>query len=227
MNDAEIMLAIPTRGAMGFNTVRRLLELQEKHPQVLYHIEAGRLDVSSVRNAIVQTFLHTNCTVLIQVDDDVVPRMTVMEMAEAPYDIAGATYYILRSEMNLPFPSAFRQLPSGAYAPIERPFGRQGYVPCDAVATGCVASKRAVFEHPEMKAPFAMAHDEHGVMRMSDDMAFCTRARKLGFTIAADYSRHADHVVDGVSLNRIHAQFADAYKVAAEKVTQASLIVAP
>jgi uncharacterized protein (DUF779 family) len=221
------MLAIPTRGTIGWNTVRRLLELQEKHPDVLYHIEAGRLDVSSVRNKIVQVFLQTDRQVLIQVDDDVVPRIHVMKMAESSYDIVGATYYVIRHELNLPFPCVFRKLPSGAYGPIEKPFGRQGEVECDAVATGCMAVKRKVFEHTEMKAPFAMTHDEHGVFKMSDDIAFCHRAKALGFTIAADYSHHADHVVDGVSMNRMHAQFSGAYQVAMQRSAEAPRIVTP
>lgn len=224
MTDAEIMLAVPTRGAINFNTVRRLMELQDAHPQMIFHIEAGGLDVSSVRNKIVKVFLATPAQVLIQVDDDVVPRLTVHEMADSPYDITGATYYLIRHELNLPFPCAFRKLPSGAYAPIEQPFGRQGLVECDAVATGCMAVKRRVFEDPAMKAPFAMTYDEDGVYRMSDDIAFCDRARAAGYTIAADYTHHADHVVSGVSLNRMHMQFGDACRVASQKAAPRILI---
>ena len=210
------MLAVPTRGQINWNVTQRLLELQAAHPNVMYHIESGGLSVSDVRNRIVKRFLQTACDVLIQVDDDVLPRLGVFEMADSAYDITGATYFIVRAETNLPFPGAFRY-EGPHYAPIEKPFGRAGLVPCDAVASGCMAVKRKVFEHPDMRAPFAMAFDEDGVMQYSDDILFCHRARALGFTIAADYGHHADHIVNGISLNRIHHQYETAYARAASK----------
>ena len=226
VDHSKIMVAIPTRGYVLCSLVTRLMQLQEKYPDIIYHVEQGGLSVSHVRNSIVQKFLKTDCTVLIQVDDDVVPRMSIPEMADHPYDIVGATYHIFRHEMNLPFPGVFKWTGT-TYRPIDEVFGRTGLVKCDAVVTGCMAVKRQVFEHPELTAPFAMKYTDEGLMNFSDDIHFCHRARQLGFSIYADYDRHADHCPTGVSMNLLSYQYQEAYILAMQKEREKPRIVTP
>ena len=103
---SKLFVGIPTRGTVNYNTVQRLLQMQEKYPEAIYHLEAGGLSVSHVRNRIVHRFLtETDCTHLLQIDDDVLPRLNAPEMMHMPHDIIGATYLIVRAETNLPFPS--------------------------------------------------------------------------------------------------------------------------
>ena len=213
------MLAIPTRGEINSNTVRRILELQEKFPGVIYHIEAASASSSSTRNQIVRRFRQdTQCEVLIQIDDDVGPRMTVLDLADSPYDIVAGPYFLVREEMNIPFPSAFRWTGTG-YVPIDNVFSQTGIVPCDAVSTGCMAVKRRVFEHPDLTTPFDMKYDEWGVVKWSDDIHFCHRAKQAGFTIAADFTQSADHMPRSLSLNRLQQGYMHAFSMAQKKGT--------
>lgn len=216
---SKVLVAIPTRGKIDWNTVLRLNEIRDANPGLPpIHIAPGRLSVSDVRNRIVAQFLESPHDILVMVDDDVVPHRNMLQITETEYDIVGATYLIFRPNINLPFPAVLRwDEQKQHYWPIEDVFSKTTLVPCDAVATGCMAIKRAVLENPELKAPFAMTYNEKGCMVMSDDVAFCDRARKLGYRIGADFSVPCDHMVDGVSLNHLHCQYSEAYRVAREK----------
>jgi len=229
--DDEIMFAVPTRGLVDWNLVNRMLELQERHPAVTYWTQAGRLSVSDCRHRIVTRFLATDRRLLIMCDDDVIPRLALFDrMRESPYPITGATYLIVRHEFTLPFPAVFRlDVAHHRYAPLDHVFGRAGRVPCDAVGTGCIAIRREVLEtlRKTDEAPFAMHWDADGVMRTSDDLAFCGRARAAGFAIAADYDLHADHVIQGLSMNLLQTQYGEAYAKARELEQRQPRLVVP
>ena len=71
---------------------------------------------------------------------------------------------------------------------------------------------RRVFEHPDLKIPFKIGHDEYGRMKMTEDIYFCKRARDAGFTIWADFDKMADHFTDRISLNDLMNGFVAAYE---------------
>ena len=222
MNDNQVLLAIPTRGTINFNTVRRILELQEKHPEMLIHLEAGNLGVSHVRNAIVQQFLKSECESLLQIDDDVIPPLNILEMAKSvtpERPVIAGPYHIVRPEMPVPFPCVFtlREPTNGIrpFKPIENPW-REGLVECDGVGTGCMAIHRSLLEREDMQAPFLMFYTEQGTMLTSDDLAFCSRVRSLGVPISADYRYPCDHMVT-VSMQITERGYSKAYTLARKK----------
>ena len=209
---SECFLGVPTRNRVNSNTVSRLLQIQKQNPDLLVHIEVSGISVSHTKNALVKRFLDTDKKYFFCVDDDVAPRLTLLQMADLDYDIVGGTYFIVTPQMNLPFPGVFvwtsdySHEEQGYYSVISDVFGKSGVVECDAVASGNLMVKRAVFEHPEMKAPFNVRTDEDGLTKWSDDTSFCHRAKVEGFRVAADFSQHADHLPDSLSLNLNHSR---------------------
>lgn len=221
MDLSQVMVGVPTRGRINYNTAQRLLELQERYPQVTYSVEASGISSAHTRHMLIRRFLQTECDVLLQVDDDVIPPMTVFNLAESTYDLTGGVYLIIMANFNIPFPGAFKWVGT-SYAPIDHIFGRTGRVPVDGVASGCLAVKRHVYE--TIKAPFTIPYSEDGVATGSDDLAFCSKAREAGFTIAADFGIWCDHLPDGASLNRAQEQYFDAF-VKARAIEKDRLIV--
>ncbi len=233
IQDSKCLIAVPTRGTINWNTVRRLMELQEKHPTALFHLEAGNLGVSHVRNAIVQKFLETDCESLLQIDDDVIPDINVLEMAKSVTEkepVIAAPYHIVRAEVPTPFPCVFRLRDPqdidgesiASFTPIVNPW-RQGQTECDGVGTGSMAVHRSLLERKEMAAPFAMEFRKDGTMRTSDDLAFCARVRRLGFPIFADYRYFADHMVE-LSMQLVEHGYAKAYTLAKRKEQSKPLV---
>jgi len=227
---SKIFVAVPTRGDVGFNTIRRLQDIRDANPSlppVLY--EAGRLSVASVRNEIVRKFLKTDCEILLMVDDDVVPHRDVLAMSqyvrhslivtpEPRYDIVGAPYMLLRQPIAMvATPCVFLRGPGGGYKFIPKTFTLTGVVECDAMGTGCMMIARRVVEDPRCM-PFSLGVDPDGVMVMTEDMIFCLRAKEAGYTLAADYSRFADHW-NSISLNAIHKGYHDAFARAGKVLT--------
>lgn len=225
--DSKIFLGVPTRGAIYWAVAQALLQIQERHPQAIFHIEPGASSSSDTRNKIVKRFLQeTDCEVMFQLDDDVYPRLDMLDLAQSTYDITGATYLLMYTTAQMPVPCAFTFNPTtGKYAPIKDPFTQQGRVACDAVATGCIAIKRRVLEHPDMRAPFAMSFDEWGIQSRGDDISFCHRAREAGFSIAADFDYHADHLPAHTSLNMIHSRYQDVFARALEAESKKPQVV--
>ena len=230
MSPSKIWCAVPTRGDVNFNTLRRLSEIREANPSLPpVHFEAGRLSVASVRNEIVRKFLKTDCDVLLMVDDDLTPhrdvlamsqyvRLSAIETPEPRYDVVGAPYMLLRQPIAMiATPCVFNRGPRGGFKFIPEVFSQTGLVPCDALGTGCMMIARRVLEDKRC-VPFSLGVDADGVMVMTEDLLFCVRAKEAGYTIAADFARVADHW-NCISLNTVHKGYMDAFVKAGKTLT--------
>lgn len=212
---SRVFFAMPTRGHIFAETVVRLQAIRDAFPECPpVHIERGHLSVSYVRNRIVGLFLASDAKWLLMVDDDVVPPMNMLGLCEPPGDVVAAPCLIFREEYDIPIPAVFQRTSNG-YAPISNVYDRHGRVRCDVAGTGCIAISHRVLVHNEMKNPFSMRDDEQ---ENSDDFAFFNRLNRIGgFEIYADYDLFADHCPGGISLNRIHVGYGQAFTHAQEK----------
>lgn len=220
---SDVFLGVPTRGSLNWNHVKAMYTLMAENPNLNQpELEAGGLSVCNVRNALVQKFLSTPAKVLFFVDDDVVPRTTILQMLSRldEYDIVGAPYPLVHPPVcPIPTPCAFKVVRENAYRPLDDVFSLRGVHPVDALGTGCMMIKRAVLEHPDVM-PFQLGVTDKGIMVMSEDVLFCQRAKQAGFTIAADFDQVADHC-HSLSLNAIHTEYLKKLTKAIEIVDQA------
>ena len=197
VNAADILLAVPTRGLVDYQTIERLnliLDNEPGLPPILF--EQGVMGAGEVRQRIVAQFLAGpwNRRVLIMVDDDVLPPANLLGIVEhlnGPngYDVMVAPTLIYRH---------------GAIAwNVDDGAGRwrqdtpDGVVDAVSVGAGCIALRRdalARFANEGVQA-FAEGHDGTGRLVESDDVGFSRRAGLLGLRIGADFTRLCDHRV--------------------------------
>lgn len=179
------MLAVPTRGQVGWQTITRLEEIRDATPglgPIIY--QPGNLSVALTRNRIVKRFLETDCSTLVMVDDDIVPPPHALEKLDAlipEYGAAAIAHpHPWPNEPGRIVLSAYDIAPDGGYTAAML---TEGANEVDAVATGCVAISRAAIEATG-PAPFRIAHDPDASIA-SDDFLFCADLRILGFKIAS------------------------------------------
>ena len=214
MNPFEIAIAIPTRGSVDWNVLTRLSDIRDAHPGLPpIHYQASGLTVTDARNRIVHWFLtETKAEWLLQVDDDVIPPVDVLTLAEAGKDIIGCPYFIFRPPiLRLPVPCVF-SFEKDAYTILSKPFGRQGITECDGIGTGCLMIHRRVFQHPDLQMPFKIGTDRYGRLQLTEDLYFCKRAKEAGFSVWADFDKMADHFTGRISLNDLMNGFLATYE---------------
>lgn len=198
----NVLLAVPTRGYVWHETAK---QLEPYNPQYV----RTKLSVADGRNRIVKEFLKTNAEVLVMCDDDVIPPpefldVLLRDLELGGFEIIGASVPVGKFPKHELFINAFTLTPSGQYETVV--LTKDSTLRVDAIGTGLCAIKRAVFEHPSMKAPFQQGIDEDGLIVVGQDLEFCRRARESGFSIGVTTNIVADHFVSAHA-NAIHTAY--------------------
>lgn len=184
-------LFVPTRGYVWHETATLL---EGYHPTYM----RNKLSVADCRNRIVREFLQSDAELLFMCDDDVLTPEGALELMsnvllDAPYDILGAAVPVGKFPAHEMFLNAFTLTPEGKYMTVKLP--ENGHMEVDAVGTGLIAIRRAVLEHPDLKAPFQQRLDEDGIIQVGQDLEFCHRAQQAGFTIGITTQVLCDHYI--------------------------------
>src|SRR3990167_5748742 len=81
---ADILLAVPTRGLVDYQTVERLNLIRDNTPGLApIMFEQGVMGAGEVRQRIIARFLNSkNARVLVMVDDDVMPPVNLLGIVE-------------------------------------------------------------------------------------------------------------------------------------------------
>lgn len=194
------LLAVPTRGYVWFETA-----MQIGHLEPIYYRE--KLSVANVRNKICHDFLenkHGQRDVLYMIDDDVIPphKKFAERMLSAPFDVVGCP--VPMSKMpDLPVVlNCFNKNKDGNWVTAQNTLPEEGNVEVDAVGTGLIMIRKHVLEHPEMVKPFDQLLTDEGTIQVGQDINFCIRAKKLGFTVGVCADLICDHFVN-LHLNTI------------------------
>lgn len=133
---------------------------------------------------------------LLFIDSDMAfPVDGLNKLIASKKDIIGAVYYSRKSP-NLPL--VFKEN-EGKYSNYED-FPEDKVFECDAIGTGFLLISKKVLEafdkainEKKFRLPFDFMHTEHHV-ELGEDMAFCNRAKQLGFKIYADPTIQMGHV---------------------------------
>ena len=190
---AHIMVAVPTRGQIGWQTATALEAARDYSPAlgpIVY--QAGSLSVALTRNRIVARFLESGCEKLAMIDDDIAPPVNFLELLD-PYV---PEYAMVTLPHPMPHPSEPGTMIFSAFDVVEdglQPKGLwTGINEVGAAATGCVLIGRECLEELG-PAPFRISHDPRDAVQ-SDDFLFCEDLRKEGFRIGCYYDGHfVDH----------------------------------
>lgn len=150
--------------------------------------------ISNNRNKIVQKFLASkDYDFLLMIDDDVVPTPNILDLIDFDKDIITPVMFT-RHNKNV-YPLVMDRTLDGKYK-NKRPENIKGLLEVDATGTGCMAIKREVLEHPDLKHPFKNHYDADGIKTTGLDFNFCTRAKKAGFKVWV----HGDYVAGHYTL---------------------------
>jgi len=219
---SRILVTVPTRGHPCVWTVNSLQRLRSQNPglpEIVYF--ESHLSVCHGRNAIVKTFLESKADFLFMLDDDVVPCEDILGMATHGVDVVASPVYINRTEANVPFPNVFiYDEPAGGHVPYPETFSQTGLVthPLLAVGTGCICIARHVLE--TVRPAFEHTWTEDGLIKETEDLVFCRKARMAGYQVHADYSRPSEQMVV-VAIRRLQERNAQAMLEAQRRNEQA------
>jgi hypothetical protein len=200
---AKVFIALPVVGGFYPQMVKSLFELTVQNPgnhSFIPGVMFNNSMISKARSLLAEQFMESDCEYLLSIDADIeFPPNAVDRLIRDDKDIIAAPYAEKR------YPSTW------ALAFNEnRPEFVTGVLPVFYVATGFTLVKRRVIEalrEPELR--FFLAPEEkyyHHLYQplvkelepgknicLSEDFAFCQRAREHGFEIHADFDIPLKH----------------------------------
>ena len=189
----KIFFAIPNTGQIRTETVEWIQEVLLKSGyHVISHYPQSN-DGSNNRNGIVQTFLKSDCDILIQCDSDIVPHPKILDLLEYDKDIITGLLFTISK--GVPWHLACKQRSDGSFEQMDLA-GKKDLIEVDGTGTGFLITKRRVFEHPALKAPFMRKWSETGQQIIGHDYYFCQKAREAGFKIFVHTAYDCGHVTD-------------------------------
>lgn len=190
--------------------------------EFMFHIEDGVRPQEYARNRIIERFLKTDGETLLMIDNDMVQLgWKTMAILDTPdYDIAGPlqlmwhpiNYHQGRDVPEL-YPCVMNWVdePNHKMTPIYPQKVDETIIEVDAVGSGCIAIKRRVLEDPRMEIEVGMSppaffrneYEANGNRTRGLDVAFCKRAKDLGYTVKANYNAEIGHLKT-VDLNQVN-----------------------
>lgn len=185
-----LYIAIPTMGWLNTQLAGWLKETKQHE----IHYTNNVSPVSFARNKIVESFLKTDCEVLMMVDADTVPseyaEITLMELIEAGADVAtGITPIVLNS----------RQTKANVYrdtVDVEKQIQIQDLpsIPFEVAGCGasCIMITREILE--KLPKPYFKTIEFDNGNICSEDLYFCEQVRKVGGTIVAHPAVVCGHI---------------------------------
>ena len=158
---------------------------------VVYHPFLSPID--HARNTIVNDFLHTDCSHLMMVDDDIVPPFEALErLLFHNKDIVAAACPLIGPNKEgdlITTMNAYNLNKDKEYIIVES----TGLQMVDAVGTGCMMIQREVFENMRV-APFVTEYNADGIKYRGEDLNFCYQAKLNGIDTYVDFNIKCKHI---------------------------------
>lgn len=200
----KVFMGIPSTGDRLDGQVyflRRMERMYGDQIEFIYpEIYVGRIFHDCARNAYVEQFLASDADVLWFLDADILPPERLLELITVHWDkwkCAGAPYPVWMSQPGYEGPqvvfTVYRKQEGDEdnLYPKEIPYTGTGFV--EGVATGCIFIKREVLE--KMQKPYFefKYNPETREMTQGEDLGFCLKTLKLGYTFFIDYTMLCGH----------------------------------
>jgi hypothetical protein len=195
MLNKSIYIAILNEGTIRteLSVVLNELLLQDKYKVLIRY--PNDKPITFNRNEIVKSFLKSPCDYLLMIDDDVVPPLGILNLADFQKDIIGALCFAFTHNMVVPI--AWNRRADGQYW-LSDLDGNDGLQKVDAVGTGCIMISRKVLENPWWQNNggwFKNEYDKTGHKKEGNDLAFCRKAEDLGYKVYTHTDYTCSHIV--------------------------------
>lgn len=215
-NNLELVIGILHTSTVDINMLFNVLTLERPgwRSQVIF--ESGRpYDIS--RNNIATRALELGAEWCFFYDSDlIIPPYTITRLASHQMPIVGGLYYRRHPEI---MPSVFRDVGKGVLTPIPKKEidAQAGFnlIEVDAIGAGCLLIHKRVLETLKNVVPlknfnivgpppanmhfyeffkWGLGRDDAAEPSYSEDLTFCTLARKNGFRIFVDPLVKCTHI---------------------------------
>lgn len=164
-------------------------------PYEVYFESSNSRPIENNRNKIVQRFLESDCTHLLQLDNDTFPTRNPLELVEYKKDIISCPVRIFDT---IVFLNVFRKKQDDSLRPLE--ITEKGLVQIHATGTGCIMCSRKVFE--TIQKPFERKYDENGIEILGLDLFFSQKVILAGFDIYTHMNYISKHYKE-IDLSRL------------------------
>jgi len=208
----KVDIVVLTLGTVRRELMLALLEVGRNRHYDLSIGVASANPTSNNRCQICKEFLDNERRAdwLVMIDEDTVPRTNLLRWCDSgEWDIVSLVTPCWKPTTSPASPIVWNvQLDAGVekFPPITHDPDVEVYagtlptdrdiIPAASAGTGVILIHRRVLEHPAMRAPFVDEFDEFGIRMTGHDLAFCTRARELGFRVGSALDAPCSHYKD-------------------------------
>jgi len=208
----KIYVAVLNEGEIRVELTRVINHLltSDKYELILEY--PANKPITFNRNEIVKRFLSTNADYLLMIDDDIVPPLNILNLADFQKPITSGLCFAYQLGMIVPL-GLIRRADGEYHMPDFK--GNEGLMKIDSVGTGCIMIRRDVLENPwwmENGGWFKNEYDKTGYKVEGNDLAFCRKAQDLGFDIYCHVDYPCSHIVP-MDLKWIYASLLEKGKV--------------
>ena len=196
---AKVLLAIPNVGDAAVELTTSVLNIIKESSashDILWRPHKGKCNEHAYM-CIANNLRESDCDYLLQIDADNPPLRNPLELIDLDKDIISCptpTWKFVKDVETSPIQwNAYEWVPEKqehiSIAPGD------GLQEVDAVGAGCVLIHRRVFMDPLMRreAWHRRWREDNGTCWMGLDLAFCQRARTLGFKVFAHWGYPCSH----------------------------------
>ena len=198
MINPKIYFSILNTGWIHSDICIKLPRWLKECPYEVYFESSNARPIENNRNQIVQRFLKSDCTHLLQLDNDTVPARNPLELVEYKKDIISCPVPIYDKVV---FLNVFSSNQNQTLHPLS--FEEKGLVHIDATGTGCIMCSRRVLER--IKKPFERQYNEDGIETLGLDLFFSQKANDANFEIYThcDYISKHYKEIDLINVNTL------------------------
>lgn len=206
----RVMISVLNQGSIRIEIVALLLHLTRKNEFDIIIDFPCEKPISHNRNQTVKRFLESDADYLLFLDGDIVPPQRVLDLMKYDFDVIGALCFAYKgTSINPLVLKRFRQK-NGKIAYRTYNFkDPHGVQEVDAIGTGCMLIARRVLE--DVKAPFINYYDRDGIRTIGLDLAFCEKAKKLGYKVWVDLDMNCAHWTT-IDLRQVYQAFSTEIK---------------
>jgi hypothetical protein len=149
--------------------------------------------VDRVRNQICRKFLESDAEFLLMIDDDIVPPLDVLAMADHDLDVVGALCYAFTPDRGV-YSVAYRCDESARYFGVGQEIEHRGLLEVDLVGSACMMIHRRVLEALAQPYFRMVLDDRLTQISEPEDFYFCRQAKATGFGVWWDTDKPCGHV---------------------------------
>lgn len=188
----SVTIGIPSMGSVKTFTMSSIIDIIAKDPSPKSFSYPVHTYTHEARRICVEEAMNAGSSHLFFLDSDMAVRGTVIQqLAKHHKPVVGALY----NERRLPLTNTVKFWDNGSMAPRTSSEMPKTLFQCYAIATGCMLIDMKVFEKVE-KPWFFYSYFPDGSMDYGEDVWFCDRVNKAGFSVWCDPTIEIKHIGD-------------------------------